>query len=195
MTVGFPWQAQPKSDEAEQVISECPLVLSWVSHRVPQESPASAVRALATRHMCVKRADLDPEKGRIGHAEACLGCRSLVFGTARVGHNEICRAGASSVASAAGAGPVRAKAARDREVEYLASKLGKENRKKRLRANSDGPGSSSSPSFQPPNVVRSPTDAPMSIQPDTSASGACVDTIACSGYACCAAPWPQARSC
>ena len=84
----------------------------------------------------MKTNDMDPRGGGIGFIKGCLGCKALVMGTARAGHNDNCRLRVMEKIGKHASGEGRAKAARAREDEHLSRKLEELVTKKAMRRHS-----------------------------------------------------------
>ena len=71
----------------------------------------------------MKVPDLDPAAGGIGFTDGCKGCRSIICGKSRVGHDNHCRRRLVETASTNPEVAVRVKVAIDRDVKWHVKKL------------------------------------------------------------------------
>ena len=67
--------------------------------------------------------DLDPGGGGIGFTDACKGCKAIVYGKSRVGHDDHCRHRVVGTASTNPKVAARVKVAIGRDVRWHAKKL------------------------------------------------------------------------
>ena len=75
------------------------------------------------RQFYVHQPDVDPAGGGIGFTDGCKGCRAIVFGTTRTGHDNHCRHRVIKTAATNPFIAARVKVAVDRDVAWHAKKL------------------------------------------------------------------------
>ena len=119
----------------------------------------------------MKTTDLDPSGGGIGFTEGCPGCRALVMGTKRTGHDEKCRLRVMESISQNTSGEARVKTARAREDEWQAKKLERSFAKKAAKEKPEvAQGSTAESSSSSGPAQKDSTVPDGSQQPSTSSS-------------------------
>ena len=88
----------------------------------------------AVRRLYVKLSDLDPSCGGIGFTEGCKGCKSIISGGERKGHDEKCRMRLMETAAKDPSVAARVEAANKKEEEWLARKLEEAEEKKKRKS-------------------------------------------------------------
>ena len=121
---GLPWKHNVSHEVGEEVMldtepAEPPP--TPVCSPLPPRMLNEPIKDL--RGFYVKIPDLDPAAGGIGFTDGCKGCKAIIHGKSRVGHDNHCRHRVVETASTNPDVAVRVKIAIDRDVKWHAKKL------------------------------------------------------------------------
>jgi hypothetical protein len=137
---GLPWKHNSTHEEGEEVtldvVPPAPSSTPVCSPLPPRTLEEPYLKNI--RQLYVTRPDVDPAGGGIGFTDGCKGCRAIIYGKARVVHDNNCRHRVVETASTNPKVAVRVKVAIDRDVRWHALKLEQsETRRKEPEKESD----------------------------------------------------------
>ena len=124
---GTPWKQNSQHEVGEEVMLDVlgeaptPSPTPVSSPLPPRTLGEPSVRNV--RQFYVHKSDLDPKGGGIGFTDGCKGCRAIVYGKPRVGHDNHCRHRVIETASTNPKVAAKVKVAIDRDVRWHALKL------------------------------------------------------------------------
>ena len=148
---GLPWKHNTKHEAGEEVMLDAeppaPSLTPVCSPLPPRILEEPFMKDL--RQFYVKAPDLDPGGGGIGFTDGCKGCKAIIYGKSRVGHDNHCRHRVIETASTNPQVAARVKVAIDRDVRWHAKKL-EASETRRKEPEKDSGGGSAEASEHPP---------------------------------------------
>ena len=121
----LPWKHNSRHEAGDEVLlAEEPPTPSLVPESTPLPPRTIEEPSMRDiRQFYVHQPDVDPAGGGIGFTDGCKGCRAIVFGTTRTGHDNHCRHRVIKTAATNPLIAARVKVAVDRDVAWHAKKL------------------------------------------------------------------------